>query len=52
MLGTFSAGLVIYWARNNTLSVAQQSIIMKKHGAKIELFDNIQKTFGAKKAGT
>jgi len=24
---------------------------MKKHGAKIELFDNIKKTFGGKKAG-
>ncbi len=42
MLASFSAGLVIYWAWNNTLSVIQQSIIMKKHGAKIELFDNIK----------
>jgi YidC/Oxa1 family membrane protein insertase len=52
MLGTFPAGLVIYWAWNNTLSVTQQSIIMRKHGAKIELFDNIKKVFGGKKAGT
>jgi len=51
MLASFSAGLVIYWAWNNTLSVIQQSIIMKKHGAKIELFDNLKKTFGGKKAG-
>jgi YidC/Oxa1 family membrane protein insertase len=51
MLGTFPAGLVIYWAWNNTLSVTQQSIIMKKHGAKIELFDNIKAVFGAKKKG-
>jgi len=36
MLASFSAGLVIYWAWNNTLSVLQQSIIMHKHGAKIE----------------
>jgi YidC/Oxa1 family membrane protein insertase len=42
MLANFSAGLVIYWAWNNTLSVIQQSIIMKKHGAKIELWSNIK----------
>ena len=46
MLSSFAAGLVIYWAWNNLLSVTQQSIIMKKHGAKIELFDNIKKVFG------
>jgi YidC/Oxa1 family membrane protein insertase len=42
MLASFSAGLVIYWAWNNTLSVCQQSVIMSKHGAKIELFDNLK----------
>ena len=42
MLASFSAGLVIYWAWNNTLSVIQQSVIMHKHGAKIELFDNVK----------
>jgi YidC/Oxa1 family membrane protein insertase len=57
MLASFPAGLVIYWAWNNSLSVAQQSIIMRKHGAKIELFDNLKSTgksivglFGKKKA--
>jgi YidC/Oxa1 family membrane protein insertase len=45
MLATFPAGLVIYWAWNNSLSVAQQSIIMRKHGAKIELIDNIKAMF-------
>ena len=50
MLGSFPAGLVIYWAWNNTLSVTQQSIIMRKHGAKIELFDNIKAVFVKKKA--
>ena len=45
MLATFPAGLVIYWAWNNTLSVLQQSIIMHKNGAKIELFDNLKRTF-------
>ena len=49
MLGSFPAGLVIYWAWNNTLSVAQQAVIMKKNGAKIELFDNIRSQFGKKK---
>jgi YidC/Oxa1 family membrane protein insertase len=31
--------------------VIQQSVIMRKHGAKIELFDNIKAMFG-KKAGS
>jgi YidC/Oxa1 family membrane protein insertase len=50
MLASFPAGLVIYWAWNNTLSVLQQSVIMRKHGAKIELFDNIKAMFEKKKA--
>ncbi|MBI1201954.1 MAG: membrane protein insertase YidC [Rhodopseudomonas sp.] len=49
MLASFPAGLVIYWAWNNSLSVAQQSIIMRKHGAKIELIDNVKALFGKKK---
>jgi YidC/Oxa1 family membrane protein insertase len=49
MLASFSAGLVIYWAWNNTLSVLQQSVIMHKHGAKIELFDNVKALFVKKK---
>ncbi|HWV55277.1 membrane protein insertase YidC [Pseudorhodoplanes sp.] len=52
MLASFPAGLVIYWAWNNTLSVLQQSYIMKKHGAKIELWDNLRETFGKKKPQT
>ena len=48
MLAGFSAGLVIYWAWNNSLSVLQQSVIMRKNGAKIELFDNIVALFGKK----
>ncbi len=43
MLGAFPAGLVIYWTWNNTLSVLQQSLIMKRAGVKIELFDNLGK---------
>ena len=50
MLASFPAGLVIYWAWNNTLSVAQQSVIMRRNGAKIELFDNIKALFVRKKA--
>ncbi|MGO8499635.1 YidC/Oxa1 family membrane protein insertase, partial [Rhizobium ruizarguesonis] len=42
MLASFPAGLVIYWAGNNTLAVAQQSVIMKRHGVKVELFDNLK----------
>ncbi len=49
MLASFPAGLVIYWAWNNTLSVAQQSVIMRKHGVKIELIDNVKALFGKKK---
>ncbi|MBR0557148.1 membrane protein insertase YidC [Ciceribacter sp. L1K23] len=52
MLGTFPAGLVIYWAWNNTLSVLQQSIIMKRHGVKIELLDNIKNIFRRKPAAS
>jgi YidC/Oxa1 family membrane protein insertase len=52
MLANFPAGLVIYWAWNNSLSVLQQSVIMRKHGAKIELFDNIKALFVKKKASS
>jgi len=45
MLGSFPAGLVIYWTWNNTLTILQQSLIMKKAGVKIELFDNLRKLF-------
>jgi YidC/Oxa1 family membrane protein insertase len=50
MLASFPAGLVIYWAWNNTLSVAQQSVIMKRHGVKVELFDNLKGLFRRKTA--
>ena len=45
MLASFPAGLVIYWAWNNSLSVLQQSVIMHKNGAKITLWDNLKGTF-------
>jgi YidC/Oxa1 family membrane protein insertase len=50
MLASFPAGLVIYWAWNNTLSVLQQSVIMHKHGAKIELWDNLKGAAGGLKS--
>src|SRR5690242_8282415 len=52
MLAGFPAGLVIYWAWNNTLSVTQQSIIMRRHGAKIELWDNIKGLFGMRRSSS
>ncbi|TXJ34126.1 MAG: membrane protein insertase YidC [Afipia sp.] len=52
MLAGFPAGLVIYWAWNNLLSVLQQGYIMKKNGAKIELFDNVKATFAGSKKTT
>src|SRR4029078_1758873 len=50
MLAAFPAGLVIYWAWNNFLSILQQSVIMRKHGAKIELFEHIKSMCEKKKA--
>ncbi|TWG53724.1 MULTISPECIES: membrane protein insertase YidC [unclassified Aminobacter] len=48
MLASFPAGLVIYWAWNNLLSITQQAIIMKRQGAKIELWDNLVGLFKKK----
>jgi YidC/Oxa1 family membrane protein insertase len=48
MLASFPAGLVIYWAWNNSLSILQQGIIMKRQGAKIELWDNLVALFKRK----
>jgi YidC/Oxa1 family membrane protein insertase len=50
MLAGFPAGLVIYWAWNNTLSVLQQAYIMNRNGVKVELFDNVKSTFSKKPA--
>src|ERR1700734_392610 len=52
MLGTFPAGLVIYWTWNNTLTVLQQYYIMTKAGVKVELWDNLFKLFPKKPAKT
>lgn len=45
LLASFPAGLVIYWTWNNFLSILQQAYIMKKHGTKIELWDNLRGLF-------
>ncbi len=50
MLGSFPAGLVIYWTWNNLLSVSQQYFIMKKQGVKVELWDNLSGLFKKKTA--
>ena len=41
LLASFPAGLVIYWAWNNFLSLLQQGVIMSRHGASIELLPNL-----------
>ena len=48
MLASFPAGLVIYWSWNNLLSVLQQYVIMRKHGVKVELWDNLRGLFRRK----
>jgi YidC/Oxa1 family membrane protein insertase len=42
MLASFPVGLVIYWAWNNLLSIAQQSIIMKRQGVQVDFLGNIR----------
>ena len=37
MMGSFPAGLVVYWTWNNTLSITQQYVIMKRMGVDPEL---------------
>ncbi|MGB6909248.1 MAG: membrane protein insertase YidC [Methyloceanibacter sp.] len=41
LLAGFPAGLVIYWAWNNTLSVLQQALIMHRQGVEIPLLENL-----------
>ena len=44
MLGTFPVGLVIYWAWSNTLSILQQSYIMKRNGTEVNILGNIRES--------
>ena len=45
MLGTFASGLVIYWIANNTITFAQQYLIMRSQGYKPDVFGNIKASF-------
>jgi YidC/Oxa1 family membrane protein insertase len=45
LLAAFPAGLVIYWAWSNTLSLAQQYYIMRRQGADIHLMGNLSRQF-------
>jgi YidC/Oxa1 family membrane protein insertase len=53
-LGSFPAGLVIYWSWSNLLSIIQQSYIMKRNGVDVNLFGNIRDSipFLKRKAAT
>jgi YidC/Oxa1 family membrane protein insertase len=46
LLASFPAGLVIYWAWNNLLSIMQQWYINKRLGVEIHLADNLSRMFG------
>jgi len=50
MLASFPAGLVIYWAWNNALSVSQQYYIMRRQGADVDLWGNILSSLGLRPA--
>lgn len=50
MLGSFASGLVVYWITNNTITFAQQYIIMWSHGHRPDIFDNIKATLKKAKA--
>ncbi len=50
MLGGFASGLVVYWITNNTITFAQQYLIMRSHGHKPDLFGNIKSGFKKKPA--
>jgi YidC/Oxa1 family membrane protein insertase len=54
MMGTFPAGLIIYWAWSNLLSILQQYYIMQKNGAEIHLWKNmgLEKWLGGGSSGT
>ncbi|MEM9128481.1 MAG: membrane protein insertase YidC [Pseudomonadota bacterium] len=45
MLGSFAAGLVIYWIANNMITFVQQYLIMLSQGYKPDVFGNIRESF-------
>lgn len=42
LLAQFPAGLVIYWAWNNLLSIAQQYVIMRRMGVEVNFVENLK----------
>ncbi|MFM2349135.1 MAG: hypothetical protein RIR04_101 [Pseudomonadota bacterium] len=48
MLGSFASGLVVYWITNNTITFAQQYLIMRSHGHTPDIFGNILAGFKKK----
>ena len=42
MMSTFASGLIIYWITNNTITFAQQYLIMASHGKRPDIFGNIK----------
>ncbi len=53
VLAPFPAGLVLYWAWNNLLSIIQQAVIMKRQGVSVNILQNIRDSlpsFGRGKA--
>ncbi len=52
LLAAFPAGLVIYWAWNNVLSLIQQYAIMRKNNTEVHLWKNlgIEKFLSARRA--
>ena len=45
MLGGFASGLLVYWIANNTLTFAQQYLIMRSQGFTPDIFGNIRASF-------
>ncbi|MEM6390011.1 MAG: membrane protein insertase YidC [Pseudomonadota bacterium] len=45
VLGSFASGLLVYWIANNTLTFIQQYTIMRRQGAKPDVFGNIRSSF-------
>ncbi|MEO1291806.1 MAG: membrane protein insertase YidC [Pseudomonadota bacterium] len=46
MLGTFAAGLVVYWTANNVLTIIQQYSIMKSQGVDVDIVGNMKRQLG------
>jgi YidC/Oxa1 family membrane protein insertase len=51
LLATFPAGLVIYWTWNNSLSILQQWVIMRRQGVEVNLLENLGWRKSARSAG-